>query len=427
MVDASAAFMKDGPKNRLREQDIHRIVDAYSKQDGSDPSYARLVPLAEIEKNDFNLNLPRYLQSRQTEDRQDIEGHLRGGIPQADVDALQAYWTTCPQLRAALFAPLRPGYLALAVDKAAIQTSIHQHPEFVAYTQRMAAHFDAWRSRTSQRLKKLKPGFKPKALIVELAEDLLAHYQGQPLLNAYDVYQRLMDLWASTWQDDAYLLATDGWKAETYRVIVTKKGKDGKPGKQIDKGWACDLVPKHTLVARYYDKQKALFLTMTAGIETRAAMLAELEEDHAGLDGAFSELDKINKTEVAALLKKIKHDKESADDAEVLQQWLDLKEEETQLKKKLEELEALVDRQAYEHYPRLKEAEIKTLVVDDKWLSALDAAVRGELDRITQRLTHRVKELADRYEAPLPAVAKRVEDLQSLVDGHLARMGFAWN
>jgi type I restriction enzyme M protein len=427
MVDASAAFMKDGSKNRLREQDIHRIVDAYSKQDGSDPSYARLVPLAEIEKNDFNLNLPRYLQSRQTEDRQDIEGHLRGGIPQADVDALQGYWATCPQLRAALFAPLRPGYLALAVDKAAIQTSIHQHPEFVAYTQRMAAHFDAWRSRTSQRLKKLKPGFKPKALIVELAEDLLAHYQGQPLLNAYDVYQRLMDLWASTWQDDAYLLATDGWKAETYRVIVTKKGKDGKPGKQIDKGWACDLVPKHTLVARYYDKQKALFLTMTAGIETRAAMLAELEEDHAGLDGAFSELDKINKTEVAALLKKIKHDKESADDAEVLQQWLDLKEEETQLKKKLEELEALVDRQAYEHYPRLKEAEIKTLVVDDKWLSALDAAVRGELDRITQRLTHRVKELADRYEAPLPAVAKRVEDLQSLVDGHLARMGFAWN
>lgn len=427
MVDASTAFMKDGPKNRLREQDIHRIVDAYSKQDGSDPTYARLVPLAEIEKNDFNLNLPRYLQSRQTEDRQDIEGHLRGGIPQADVDALQAYWATCPQLRAALFAPLRPGYLALAVDKAAIQTSIHQHPEFVAYTQRMAAHFDAWRSRTSQRLKKLKPGFKPKALIVELAEDLLAHYQGQPLLNAYDVYQRLMDLWTSTWQDDAYLLATDGWKAETYRVIVTKKGKDGKPGKQIDKGWACDLVPKDTLVARYYDKQKALFLTMAAGIETRAAMLAELEEDHAGLGGAFSELDKINKTEVAALLKKIKHDKESADDAVVLQQWLDLKEEETQLKKRLEELEALVDQQAYEHYPRLKEAEIKTLVVDDKWLGALDAAVRGELDRITQRLTQRVKELADRYEAPSPAVAKRVEDLQSLVDGHLARMGFAWN
>ena len=427
MVDASAAFMKDGPKNRLREQDIHRIVDAYSKQDGSDPSYARLVPLAEIEKNDFNLNLPRYLQSRQTEDRQDIEGHLRGGIPQADVDALQAYWATCPQLRAPLFKPLRPGYLSLAVDKAAIQTSIHQHPEFVAYTQRMAAHFGAWRSRTSQRLKKLKPGFKPKALIVELAEDLLAHYQGQPLLNAYDVYQRLMDLWAGTWQDDAYLLATDGWKAETYRVIVTKKGKDGKPGKQIDKGWACDLVPKDLVVARYYAKEQVHIQTMGAEIETRAEQIAELEAEHGGEDGVFSELDKVNKAEVAAYLKQIQADPELAEEAAALRRWQQLSDEESKLKKALKDLEAHVDRQAHDRYPRLKESEIQNLVVDDKWLAALGTAVHGELDRVTQRLTQRVKELAHRYELPSPKMAKRTDDLQALVDAHLARMGFTWN
>lgn len=427
MVDASAAFMKDGPKNRLREQDIHRIVDAYSKQDGSDPTYARLVPLAEIEKNDFNLNLPRYLQSRQTEDRQDIEGHLRGGIPQADVDALQAYWATCPQLRAALFAPLRPGYLALAVAKAAIQTSIHQHPEFVAYTQRMAAHFDAWRSRTSQRLKKLKPGFKPKALIVELAEDMLAHYQGQPLLNAYDVYQRLMDLWASTWQDDAYLLAADGWKAATYRVIETKKGKDGKPGKQVDKGWACDLVPKATLVARYYAKEQALMDEMSAQLDSMAARLAELEEEHGGDEGAFAELDKVNKAQVNARLKETQRDADAQDEAAVLRQWLQLSEQEAQLKKTLKELDAHVDQQAHDHYPRLSEAEIQTLVLDDKWLGALGAAVHGELERITQRLTQRLKELADRYESPSSALSKQADELQARVDEHLARMGFAWN
>ncbi|MGE0099628.1 MAG: N-6 DNA methylase [Hydrogenophaga sp.] len=427
MVDASAAFMKDGPKNRLREQDIHRIVDAYTKQDGSDPAYARLVPLAEIEKNDFNLNLPRYLQSRQTEDRQDIEGHLRGGIPQADVDALQTYWATCPQLRATLFKPLRPGYLALAVDKAAIQTSIHQHPEFVAYTARMAAHFDAWRSRTSQRLKKLKPGFKPKALIVELAEDLLAHYQGQPLLNAYDVYQRLMDLWASAWQDDAYLLAADGWKAATYRVIVTKKGKDGKPGKHIDKGWACDLVPKDLIVARYYAKEQAHIQTMGAEIVVRAEQLAELEEEHGGEDGVFNELDKVNKAEVAAYLKQIQTDPEMADEAAVLRRWQHLSDEESQLKKALKDLEAHVDRQAHDHYPRLSETEIQALVVDDKWLAAMGAAAHAELDRITQRLTQRVKDLADRYDAPLPAVAKLADELQARVDEHLIRMGFTWN
>ncbi len=427
MVDASQGYLKDGPKNRLREQDIHRIVDTFGKQDGSDPTYARLVPLADIEKNDFNLNLPRYLESRQTEDRQDIEGHLRGGIPQADVDALQGYWATCPQLRTALFSPLRPGYLALAVRKGDIKPTIHQHPEFVAYTARMAQHFGTWRKRTGKRLKQLQPGFKPKALIVALAEDLLAHYQSQPLMDAYDVYQRLMDLWAATWQDDAYLLTTDGWKAATYRVIEIKKGKDGKPGKPVDKGWACDLVPKATLVARYYAKELKRMAELATQQDALAAQQAELEEEHGGDEGAFAELDKVNKAHVNARLKEIQHDTEVKDEVAVLQQWLKLNDDETRIKKALKELEAQVDQLAYNHYPRLSEDEVKTLVVDDKWLAALEAAVHAELARITQRLTQRVKELADRYGVSLPAVRSQVDDLQAKVDAHLLRMGFKWN
>jgi type I restriction enzyme M protein len=95
MIDASAGFMKDGPKNRLRAQDIHKIVDVFNRQ-REVPRYSRLVPVEEIERNDFNLNLPRYIDSQQPEDHQDIEGHLRGGIPTADVDALQPYWAVCP-------------------------------------------------------------------------------------------------------------------------------------------------------------------------------------------------------------------------------------------------------------------------------------------------------------------------------------------
>jgi len=112
--------MKDGPKNRLRAQDIHKIVDVFNRQREA-PRYSRMVPVEEIERNDFNLNLPRYIDSQQAEDLQDIEGHLRGGIPTADVDALQPYWAVCPELRQALFRAERPGYLALAIDKAAIK------------------------------------------------------------------------------------------------------------------------------------------------------------------------------------------------------------------------------------------------------------------------------------------------------------------
>ncbi len=110
MIDASGGFMKDGPKNRLRDMDIHKIVDVFTKRLDV-PKYARMVPVEEIEKNDFNLNLPRYIDSQTPEDLQDIAGHLRGGIPEADVDALQRYWEVCPELRHTLFKRNRPGYL----------------------------------------------------------------------------------------------------------------------------------------------------------------------------------------------------------------------------------------------------------------------------------------------------------------------------
>jgi type I restriction enzyme M protein len=112
MIDASAGFIKDGNKNRLRSRDIHKIVDAFTKGSEID-GYSRMVPFAEIEKNDFNLNLPRYLDNREAEDLQDIEAHLKGGIPEADVEALADYWSVCPGLKDALFIEKRPGYLDL--------------------------------------------------------------------------------------------------------------------------------------------------------------------------------------------------------------------------------------------------------------------------------------------------------------------------
>jgi type I restriction enzyme M protein len=154
MIDASAGFMKDGPMNRLRAQDIHKIVDVFNKR-LEVPRYSRMVSVDEIERNDFNLNLPRYIDSQQAEDRQDIEGHLRGGIPEADVDTLQPYWAVCPQLRQTLFKTSRPGYLALAVEKAAIKPAIYEHPEFAAFIAGMNAHFAAWRQRSARTLKAL--------------------------------------------------------------------------------------------------------------------------------------------------------------------------------------------------------------------------------------------------------------------------------
>jgi type I restriction enzyme M protein len=222
-------------------------------------------------------------------------------------------------------------------------------------------------------------------------------------------------------QDDLYLIAADGWKAETYRIV-----EKNKQGKEKDKGWTCDLVSKPLIVARFYAKEQAAIDQLTAELESVTARLTELEEEHGGEEGVFAEFDKVTKVNVAARLKEIKGDKEARDEAVVLNDWLRLNTEEADLKKQLREAEAVLDTKAYTRYPKLTEAETKVLVVDDKWLATLDAAIHGEMDRVSQQLTQRVKELAERYESPLPQMTDRVARLEAKVSRHLERMGFSW-
>lgn len=424
MMDASGGFMKDGPKNRLRERDIDNIVAVYRAQ-AEVPQYARMVSLDEIERNDFNLNLPRYIDASVAEDRQDIAGHLYGGIPAADVDALQAYWDVCPQLRQALFTELRPGYLGLQVDKAAIKTTIYQHPEFAGYVQRMNQRFADWQAQQAPQLQALQPGFHPKQLIENLSEHLLAHYRGQPLVDAYAVYQHLMDYWDATLQDDAYLIAADGWKAVPYRVLEHKKNKEGQVTKTVDKGWACDLLPKPLIVARYFAQEQAAIDALNAELDSVTASITELEEEHSGEDAVFSGYDKINQAEVNARLKEIKGDPDAEDERKVLSEWLRLTKSEAELKKQIKAFDAALDAQALAQYPKLTTAEIQSLVVQDKWMASLRSAIAAETDRTSQTLTQRIKELADRYDTPVPELARRVAELEAKVNAHLAKMGFA--
>ena len=363
MIDASKGFIKDGNKNRLREQDIHKIVDIFIKQTDV-PRYARMVPLSEIAdpKNDFSLNLPRYVDSTEPEDLQDIDGHLRGGIPERDLDALAAYWQGLPGVRAALFESAgRPGYARLKLPLPEVKSAIVGHAEFTVFNETVTKLFANWRTAIAPRLTSFDMDGHPKALIEAVAEDLLATFRRAPLLDGYDVYQHLMDYWAESMQDDAHLIAADGWVARTTRILETDK-----KGRTKDKGWTCDLIPKPFIVARYFAKQQATVEAKHAELEAATATLAELEEEHGGEDGFLGAFDKIAKTDVNARLSEIKGDKEAEDEAAVLKHWLEMSESETALKRATKELEVALDRRAYEKYPKLTEAEIKTLVVDDK-------------------------------------------------------------
>src|SRR5437588_6614470 len=146
MIDASKGFVKDGNKNRLRHQDIHKIVDVFNKQIEL-PKYSRMVSVAEIEANDYNLNIPRYIDSTEDEDLHDIAAHLLGGIPNYDIDALDLYWQVFPTLKQQLFeAGPRSGYSQLSVDILQVKQIIFTHHEFVAYIQAVTALFEQWQT-----------------------------------------------------------------------------------------------------------------------------------------------------------------------------------------------------------------------------------------------------------------------------------------
>src|SRR4030067_2172169 len=178
------------------------------------------------------------------------------------------------------------------------------------------------------------------------------------------------------------MTAAAGWKPQTYRII-----RKDKKGKEKDKGWTCDLVPKSLIVGRYYAKEQAAIDQLSVELDGVSSKLAELEEEHNDEEGVFSELDKVNKANVANLLREIKGDKEARDEVAVLDEWLKLNGVESDLKKRLKEAEADLDAKAYARYPKLTETEIKALVVDDKGLSAPDTPSPTDRDRASPQLT----------------------------------------
>ena len=413
MIDASKGYIKDGNKNRLRAQDIHKIVDTFNKQIET-AKYARLVPLAEIAANDFNLNLPRYIDSSDAEDLQDIAAHLKGGIPHYDIDGLAAYWQVFPAVRRELFIDgAGAGYSLLKVEAAQIKTAIFSHPEFTAFNQQVTQLFADWKAGTMPLLTGIQFGDRPKALIDVLSENLLDTFRTVPLIDAYDVYQHLLDYWSETMQDDVYQLSHEGWQA-----IL-----DGKAN--------TDLIPTPLIVARYFNAERLAIEQLDADREAISRQMEEQDEEHGGEDGLLAEgktdKGKLSAKSVKDRLKAIKHDKEALEEQTALEDYLLLIEQEAAAAKKVKEAQKALDTQVIRKYALLSEAEIKTLVVDDKWLATLATSVQSELDRVSQALTGRIKQLAERYATPLPKLTEELDILASRVGEHLKKMGFVWN
>ena len=436
MIDASKGFRKDGPKNRLREQDLHRIVDIFTREVDI-PGFSRMVPVSEISdlKNDFNLNLPRYIDNSETEDIQDIQGHLKGGIPNRDLDGLNVYWSVLPAVRTTLFDDLRPGYSQLRISAPQIKNIIFSHPEFTDFKEKITKLFDAWKFLNIPILKAINKDENPKVLIESIANSLLKCFEKAPLLNSYDVYQHLMDYWGESMQDDCYLIAADGWKeAAQPKLLIEERGKKTKVSPDYvlgKKKYLAELIPSALIISRYFAEKQNDIDVLGTQLLVLEQQLEEIVEEHGAegglLEDAKNDKDKLTKASAAARLREVKGDPDFEEELKVLQEYLALMEREVAISREIKDAQEVMNSLVMDKYGQLSIDEIKTLVVEDKWMAKMELSVQGEMDRVSQTLTGRIRELVERYEMPLPNILNKVELQSHLVNEHLKMMGVVWD
>ncbi|NVK44358.1 MAG: type I restriction-modification system subunit M [Oceanospirillaceae bacterium] len=559
MMDASKGFIKDGNKNRLREQDIHKIVDVFNAQKNT-PKYARFVPLAQIEANEFNLNIPRYIDTQDDEDIQDLDAHLNGGIPNRDINNLKDYWEVYPSIKTQLFEECRPEYSSLKTDINQIKEAITDHEEFKKYQAQMDSLFVNWRQSVTPILKEINIDTAPKKLIHEIAEDLLTEYTGKALVDRYDMYQHLMDYWLDVMKDDTYMIIEDGWVAKLKIVKETKR----------EVVYDCELVPKYLVVNRYFPEDRDAIQEMEAAQEVKENELLSVFEEHSGEESIFDDpnINKPSKGEIESKLSEYqelamsayfpesfnlyKKDQERLEDLQseqkeiessddyglylekltnskgklvkgnlqervlelksiilksdlptnlkdmveplkksgfeklnwqkgiqdprfneldVLYNYLSLSSQQSQLSREINKKRALLveeidkkksqkgeyfneilvlenmltlleeisdlksqiqlgkyelEKKTLMKYKELTKEDVQVLVIDDKWMSTIFHSIEAEIDEISQRLSGRIKTLAERYEKTLGNIDEKVQELEEEVNGHLLKMGLTW-
>jgi type I restriction enzyme M protein len=435
MIDASKGFIKDGNKNRLRSQDLHKIVDVFNKQTEIE-RYSRMVPLHEIAdpKNDYSLNIPRYIDSSEPEDIQDLHAHLHGGIPDRDLDALNGYWEAFPSLRVTLFKPNRPGYSDLAVGVTEVQQAILDSDEFQKLADGVRSQVDDWFATHRPILQTIDANTVPKDLIAHISDDLLARSKDTPLLDEYDVYEQLMTYWHGVMHDDVFLIMNDGWldAARPRKTIEDKERKLAEtPDLVVGSGrsatkYKMDLIPPALVVARYFADEQAEVDILSAASEEASRAIEEHIEEHAVEDGLLSEVmddGKITKALASARLKVARHEGAGPEEIKALQHLIKLYNDEAVAKKSAKEAKTTLDLATLKKFGDLTLPEIKQLVLDDKWHKTIADRVAREANSLTLALVGRIQLLGERYVETVEALCAELTRLDAKVAGHLADMG----
>jgi len=441
-IDAKDGFMKDGAKNRLREQDIKRIVDAWEAQLPI-PHFCRMAEWSEIEseKNDYNLNIPRYIQPEDTEIQHDIEAHLHGGLPELDIDKMGSYWKACPSLKVSLFNDGNNGYYSLKPSKEEISNTIDNDPSYKSQGEAFSAVLNEWREEIKPKMLAVSQGSRPKDLIAEWSESLLNKAMGHSgLVDAYETYDVLLNYWAETMQDDCYMVSNDGWTYPEVKAVKRKETTDKKTNTTKVKESACmydeivcDLLPVNIVLSEYFTAETSAISDLLSQIDGKQSEMDELVEQYTEVftfgdededEGEDKEVN-VKPADVKKAIKNAKNEGTSDNDVKILKQWLALSDKKDALNKDLKKKRSDLTDAVVAKYASLTEEEIKILVVNRKWLANVVGGCEALMQSVTHCISTDVTALAERYEDTMPTLAQNVVTFENEVNDYLKEMGFS--
>lgn len=440
MIDASKGFEKDGAKNRLRPRDMRKIIDTYLAGEEVE-RYARMVPLSEVSdaKNNYNLNIPRYIDTSEPEDIQDLEAHLKGGIPNRDLDALNEYWDAFPNLRNELFRPLRQGYSELTVEPDRVAKVIEESEDVKAFTSDVSESVEDWWSSHRAQLEAIDSQTRPQELIENLGDDLLEKFRNRPLISEYSVYEQLMSYWNDTMHDDVTLIVGAGWvdAAQPREARIT--GYDNKKKPKYESAdlvfgtgvkaqrWVTDLIPPALIIDRYFADEKAELDRLTAEQERISQELQEYIEERAVEEGLLWEaVNDDGNVKVGDARKRLKEAKAEGGEVEeitALNYVVKLFADETAAKKAAKDAGLKVDQQSFQAYEGLRDKDIRVLVIEDKWGGSIRESSDVEVAKTVQSLVLRLNVLGERYSETLEQITSEAEQADRRVRVHLRDMG----
>ncbi|MGL2709666.1 type I restriction-modification system subunit M [Helicobacter pylori] len=427
MIDASKDFKKDGNKNRLRDQDVQKMIDTFNAYKEI-PYYSKMVSLEEISANDYNLNIPRYIAAQQELEKDLfalINSHKASYLPKNEIKAYDPYFRVFKELKNTLFKKSdKEGYYALKTECENIKELITQSLEYQTFHASVLSAFD--RLELSTTFNDLEPGFNPKTLIESVCSKVLKEFEKVEILDKYGVYQLFKDYYNEVLQDDWFLISFNGFiSAKNLRKLTPLKDKNKKanyleePDFIIQKTYyKSDLIPKNLIKQRFFEKETKELEELENALNEKEANFEEFIEEHSNEEGLFDEL-KINES----VLKKELKNATDLEDKQILKtalEWLEAKNKALKMKNKAyEELEL----KAFHQYKNLEINEIKDLIIKDKWLNSLKNALENKIQKRINAFTSALNEIIQTYSNSLLELDKEVKESESKVLEHLKDLG----